>query len=269
MDEQHPLLCLARVHPVRNAGKNRLASWPQARMDQTSSFSFRGQATHRININMKWAEIKEDKDATLKIATMIQKCNFGEIDIENGTCGFCGTFALALHRQLKKQGIETELVVFCDEPKDASQPDQFYWSHFAIRYRGQYFDIRGPLNPEDAHEEFGTTIIRAISEATAIRLMRDAELRHRGELFTPGNPMAHSGKWYRDLKTRLTEQRDDLEKYWGRDTDEDWGIHYPDADEGDDPDREMGAAHLPCGGYAVTCTNWARMVKAKYVPAPR
>lgn len=66
------------------------------------------------------------------------------------------------------------------------------------------------------------------------------------------------------VESKLSDQVSELEAYWGRENDEDWGIHYPDAEEGDDPDRDMGAAHLPNGRYAATCTNWARMVKAQY-----
>ncbi len=66
------------------------------------------------------------------------------------------------------------------------------------------------------------------------------------------------------VESKLLEQRSELEAYWGRESDEDWGITYPDADEGDDPDRDMGPSYLPNGGYAVECTNWALMVKEKY-----
>jgi hypothetical protein len=66
------------------------------------------------------------------------------------------------------------------------------------------------------------------------------------------------------VEAKMSDQVSELEAYWGRESDEDWGIHYPDAEAGDDPDRDMGASHLPDGTYAATCTNWARMVKARY-----
>lgn len=142
-----------------------------------------------------------------RVENIIKNSKFDWQDHDNGTTGFCGTFALALHRHLKKLDIPNQIVVFHNAGGDYSDQDfaehEVYWSHFAIKVGDNYYDVKGKLDPNRAHAEFDTNQVRVVSEASVIKMVRDLDREHRKYHARPGDPNAYSGKMYRDWKKRL------------------------------------------------------------------
>lgn len=160
------------------------------------------------------------QDNLNKISNIIEKTGFTSDDIDDATCGFCGTFALALHRYLRKKGIETQLAVFYGEPWGNSTEPEELWSHFAIKYGDVFFDVRGRVEEKDIHDEFDTIAHKIVTEAEVVKMVRDLNLDSRGGPynFGPAQPFAHSGIKYRDWNNRLnsvTESQNSVTLYHG------------------------------------------------------
>lgn len=161
-------------------------------------------------------ENSQDNSASRKIESLIKNTGFGANDIDDATCGFCGTFALALHRHLRKHGINTELVAFYGHPwSDDKQEPEDLWSHFALKHGGDFFDIRGKVQEDDIHREFDTHAYKIVTEPELVKMVRSANLANRGGHynFGPAQPSAHSGIKYREWKGRLGPVTESITPY--------------------------------------------------------
>ncbi len=142
-----------------------------------------------------------------RVENIIKNSKFNWQDHDNGTTGFCGTFALALHRHLNKLGIENQIVVFHDAGQGYSDQDtaehEVFWSHFAVKVGDNLYDVKGKVDVDDAHSYFDTNQIRTVSPLSVVKMVRDLDREHRSYSARPGDPSAHSGKLYRDWKKRL------------------------------------------------------------------
>jgi threonine synthase len=142
-----------------------------------------------------------------RVENIIKNSKFDWQDHDNGTTGFCGTFAIALHRHLNKLGIPNQIVVLHEAGPGYSDQDfaehEVFWSHFAIKAGDNFYDVTGKIDIDSAHDEFGTDKVRVVSEASTIKMVRDLDREQRSWLRTPGNPGAYSSKKYRDWKKRL------------------------------------------------------------------
>lgn len=110
-------------------------------------------------------------------------------DYENGTMGYCGTFALALYRYLKKKGDDAHLY-----HSGYYENGEWDWTHFFVKSNGKFWDVTGEIFPNDARfrEWYDAEEIKEISEEDAIKLMNQ---RSR----------AYNSKYYRSWSSRLDE----------------------------------------------------------------
>jgi hypothetical protein len=134
------------------------------------------------------------------IDEMIKNCSYSRDDVEDATCGLCGTFALSLYRFLKKRNINCEIVAFCEEPGphnrySRDKSTQWLWSHFAVEANGNIYDIRGKVNPEDVIKEFNTPLIIPHTEKELLDELRI--LNKQGHVH-------YSFKKYQDYKNKLS-----------------------------------------------------------------
>lgn len=130
-----------------------------------------------------------------QIDQLIKRGRFSPDEIEDATCGLCGTFALALHRYLRRKGIQSQLVVFTytlDDPLDT-------WQHVAVEVGGRIYDIRGRVDPKYVNSDFGTAGYVAVDEAPLIKSMRSVNQVSTGDFFAP----AYSHRAYHNWRKRF------------------------------------------------------------------
>lgn len=132
-------------------------------------------------------DLTESKQ-TDEINRLIKKCRFSASDRDRATTGFCGTFALALHRFLKKQNIESQLILVCPKSNDGDYPVGnelgVSWGHVCVRVGDQYYDINGRQTPKQMFDEFiwgfgggeaGKGYLLEITEPQLILVLRDCQ----------------------------------------------------------------------------------------------
>ena len=132
---------------------------------------------------------------------LISSGNFTRADIDDATCGFCGTFALALHRELQKRGIQSQLVVF-SEPEWESLPGLVMWRHALVRSGENYYDVRGKVSEDDVHGEFGTHEIKDVNEAQLLKMIYEIE-QEQQETGNPKYSSSYSPSKYREYKKKM------------------------------------------------------------------
>lgn len=147
--------------------------------------------------------IVENAEDVDPIDAMIKRAGYSEDEIEDATCGLCGTFALALYRYLTKQGIASQLVFFSEADDGQDVPPGYLWRHVAVKVGERYYDIRGRVSPMFVHGEFFTTQIVPVSEATVLTELR--KINREDSQFTQSwtDPRAYSNKRLHDWKGRL------------------------------------------------------------------
>lgn len=101
------------------------------------------------------------------IDRLIAACEFDEYDTDIGTCGLCGVFAIALHRELARVGVSSQIELLCAAkiPGQASYqrsalsshpPDirGLYWRHVMLRVGDRHYDIEGHVHIAHAIENY-------------------------------------------------------------------------------------------------------------------
>lgn len=122
-----------------------------------------------------------------KIGALIASCGFTEHQIDTATSGYCGTFAIALHRVLLRRGIPNQLVLFClkrEDGKIAWDKDGVpWWRHVAVKVGDRYYDIEGHQEPEWIIDNYcwahvGGADVLPVSEEDLIPILRKTNESH-------------------------------------------------------------------------------------------
>lgn len=123
----------------------------------------------------KWIALIEN--AQIDLDVLLRPFN-NDKEVEEGTCGYCGTFALALHRFLKRQGIpSTPIMCVTNEYEDGTTE----WSHWLVEAQGAYWDILGRVDPNrESFKEF-YEIVR-FDPSTEEQLLK--EIAHNPALYS-------------------------------------------------------------------------------------
>lgn len=96
--------------------------------------------------------------------------NFSAEEQDSATSGECGTFALALYRALKEQGIASQLVLVVESDDDGnavfldSEPGQMSWRHCAVLVDEKFYDVDGLVEIDhlEANYPWGDEILTHI-----------------------------------------------------------------------------------------------------------
>jgi hypothetical protein len=152
-----------------------------------------------------WINICEATD--FDIGAFLQRFDNTE-DHENGTCGYCGVFALVLSRFLTKRDIENEIYVAYDSSEPIETPS---WVHFFVSAQGRYWDVTGEFDPEldRIKEWYGYDRYKPISEADTLSLLRKM------------GRYAHSPRHQKQWSKKMDEAAWNTEKWWEPDLDGD------------------------------------------------
>jgi hypothetical protein len=120
-----------------------------------------------------------DECVRTSVERIVAAARFTEQQQGDGTCGPCGTFALALHAVLSAKGIPSQIVAICEEDRDhvhrtIAGVDVPHWNHIAVQSHGAFFDIMGRSSPEAMILDFSGRWSRTITTREAYVLMRAA-----------------------------------------------------------------------------------------------
>ena len=157
------------------------------------------------------------------VSQIIRRAGYTDVDVEDATCGLCGTFALALKRHLAKLGVDSQLYVF--SVKDDAEEPGYYWQHVVIRVNGRFYDIRGRINVRNTHREFHTDELIPVSEAKLLPWLRLVTRENENPAYSYRALKHYSGKMVR-------ESVETIPRMWlgpnGEviDLDIDWQSHY-------------------------------------------
>jgi hypothetical protein len=66
-------------------------------------------------------------------------------DVEEATCGYCGTFALALYRFLTRHGVPARIIKCVTNEYDDGKIE---WGHWVVEAQGSYWDVLGRAGSE-------------------------------------------------------------------------------------------------------------------------
>ena len=118
-----------------------------------------------------------DDDVRTSVERIVAAARFTEQQKGDGTCGPCGTFALALHALLSAKGIPSGIVAICEGDPDhvhrtLAGVDVPRWNHIAVESHGAFFDIMGRSSPEAMILNFSGRWSRAVTMREARMLMR-------------------------------------------------------------------------------------------------
>lgn len=157
------------------------------------------------------------------VSQIIRRAGYTDVDVEDATCGLCGTFALALKRHLAKLGIESQLYVFAIS--DDKEEPGYFWQHVAINVNGRFYDIRGRINVRNTHREFNTDELIPVSEAKLLPWLRMVTKENE----TP----AYSHRALKHYRSKMvSESFGDIPRMWlgpngeSINLDDDWTTHY-------------------------------------------
>jgi hypothetical protein len=139
----------------------------------------------------------------VNVPQIIAEAKFTQTEIEEATEGFCGTFALALFRVLRREGVQVNLIAFLTAGLSAKLPYQKFgdipWRHFAVEVgEHAFYDIRGRVSDKDVHEAYDTDRIMVCDEESVVRWTRDYDKAFAMQ-------MAYSNRRLRDWKRRLDQ----------------------------------------------------------------
>lgn len=87
-----------------------------------------------------------------KIEKILDRAKLNDRDYDLGTCGLCGTFALALHDIATEEGLKVDLVFACESFASGSPYDnknRLMWRHALIRFEDQLYDVEGIQSNHD------------------------------------------------------------------------------------------------------------------------
>lgn len=110
----------------------------------------------------------------MNISQIIEKAAFTEYDLDTGTAGLCGMFALALfHTVIERHPTLILIGGSKDGQPVKSRSGGYYWSHAAVKVDGLYYDIEGEQQVSWMFSNYASVVPLGIKPTTIKLDLRD------------------------------------------------------------------------------------------------